>query len=773
MSPKKKQKQKKNWKKRLLKLFFTSIFTLAIILFLLVILVRVGVFGAIPKYSELKKIRNNTATNIYSVDNKLLGRYYYQNRTNALLEELPKHLLNALVATEDTRFYEHNGIDLRSTGRVLVKTVFLFNKRSGGGSTISQQLAKNLYHRKKFGILTIPVAKIREIIVARRIEKLYSKKEILELYLNTVSFGENTFGIETASLTFFNKEPSELKIEESALLVGLLKANTSYNPRTNEEAALKRRSIVLSQMYKYGYLNEAEIDSLKQIPISLTYRKISHIEGPAPYFREFVRKQCIELLKGQKHPDGSDYNLYTDGLKVYTTINAKMQDYLEDAVNKHMSKLQVTFDGHWSGEEPWIEDPTLAMLQIEQSQIYESLRDKGLSQNEAIEAMRTPRKTQIFTWEGIKDTLISPLDSLLHHFKTLQTGSLIMNAHTGDILAWVGGVNYKFFKYDHVTSKRQPGSTIKPIIYTSALQNDIKPCHFFKNDSIVYEDYDDWTPKNSGEDYGGYYSVKGALANSINTISVKLLLQAGIDSTIRLAHKMGITSSLPKVPSLALGTGEVSLYEMVNSYAVFINQGRTIEPRTIRRIEDAEGNILYTDPAHEPEDSIISPQIAQTILNMMQGVVDRGTANSLRTIWEFESDFAGKTGTTQNNTDAWFIGMSPKIIAGVWVGGDNPVVSFKTTTYGQGAYSALPIFANFFQTLYKDNKYAYLENDTFNVSDSIRALLDCNDFDEEGEPRILDLFKKDEIGVGEFIRRIFQKKKSRRKRKRVKQNHDQ
>ncbi|MFC2104702.1 penicillin-binding protein 1A [Bacteroidota bacterium] len=759
MNSKQRTERKASWKRLILRLFFTGVFILGISVFSLVILVRLGVFGTLPTYADLRKIKNNTATNIYSVDNKLLGRYYYQNRTNARYDEIPNHLIKALVATEDARFYKHKGVDFRSTLRVIVKTIILFNKSLGGGSTLSQQLAKNLYGRRDHGFLTMPVAKIKEIILARRIEKLYQKDEILELYLNTVSFGENTYGIETAAIIFFNKQPSELTIEESAILIGLLKANTSYNPRTNKDAALRRRNIVLSQMHKYGYLKKEELDSLKKIPVSIKYRKLTHVEGPAPYFREFARKKCLEILENKRRPDGSSYNLYTDGLKVYTTLNAQMQDYLEQSVSNHLSKLQITFDDHWKGEEPWIKNPKIALLQIKQSQAYKTLIKKGLSQDEAIAAMKVPRKTEIFTWKGTKDTLISPLDSLLHHFKLLQIGSLVMNGKSGDILAWVGGINYKYFKYDHVTSNRQTGSTIKPIIYASALRHGIKPCDFFENDSLVYNDYDDWTPQNSSGGYGGYYSVKGALANSVNTVSVKLLMQAGIDSTIDLAHQMGINSYLPPVPSMALGTGEVSLYEMLRSYSVFLNQGRKLEPRIIRRIEDSNGNVLYSDPIHETTDTILSEEIAQTIIAMMQGVVERGTANSLKSVWKFKSDFVGKTGTTQNNTDAWFIGMSPKIIAGVWVGGDNPIVRFKTTTYGQGAYSALPIFANFFQKLYNDNKYSYLQNESFNIADTIKMQLNCNDFDEKGEPRIIELFKKEDEDIGDFIKRIFRRKR--------------
>jgi len=761
------QKKNKDNKKGIRKFIFKSVISAGIILLILVftlfMLVRMGVFGEIPAYADLKKIKNNVATNIYSVDNKLLGRYYYQNRTNVSIEAVPEELINALVATEDVRFFKHKGIDIRSTVRVFVKTMLFFKRNSGGGSTITQQLAKNLFGRKSYGILTIPVAKFREIIIAHRIENLYTKKEILELYLNTVSFGENTYGIETASIIFFNKEPDKLNIEESALLVGLLKANTSYNPRTNTKAALKRRNVVLSQMCKYGYLETEEKDSLQKLPVKLKYKRINYVEGLAPYFREYVRKECAGILNGKKQQDGTEYNLYTDGLKVYTTINARMQEYLENSVNKNMSALQMLFDKDWKNKEPWVKNPELAMLQIEQSPVYKTLLKKGFSKQDAIKEMKVPHKTQIFTWEGVKDTIISPLDSLLHHFKMLQTGALVMNASSGDILAWVGGINYQFFQYDHVTSKRQSGSTIKPIVYASALNHGIKPCDFYENDSVVYEQYDNWTPQNSGEPYGGFYSVKGALANSVNTISVKLLMESGIDTCINLAQRMGITSELPRVPSMALGTGEVSLYEMVKAYAVFLNHGKSVEPRLIRRIEDAEGNILYVDGIHTATDSVISEETAQTVLAMMEGVVNRGTAHGLRTIWNLESDFAGKTGTTQNGTDAWFIGMNPKLVTGVWVGGENPVVRFRNSVYGQGAYAALPVFADFYSSLYRDKTYGYLQNDSFEIPDSVYSRLDCNDFEEEHEPRIFEILTREEDeSIGDFIRRIF--KRNRKKR---------
>lgn len=758
-----------SFKSILKKLIFYGFLAGVILLLIFIGLVRIGAFGKLPNEIDIRQINNNTATEVFSVDNKLLGRYYYQNRTNAALDEIPKELINALVATEDVRYFKHKGMDFRSTMRVIVKSILLFDKSAGGGSTITQQLAKNLFPRKNHGVFTLPVAKVKEIIIAKRIEKIYSKDDILIMYLNTVSFGENTYGIETAALVYFNKSPRELKLEESAMLVGLLKANTSYNPRIHKEAAFKRRNVVFNQMTKYKYISKTDSDSLKRLPIKLNYRKLTHNEGPAPYMREHLRHKVTNILKDARKPDGSNYNLYADGLRIYTTVNFNMQNYAEESVKEHMSALQKVFDKHWKGREPWRKNNAVADLQIKQSKVYSSLRNNGSSHAEAIEAMKVKHRAEIFGWNGTTDTLISSLDSVLHHFKTLQTGVLVMNAYSGDVLAWVGGSDYRFFQYDHVLAKRQVGSTFKPIVYSAAIQQGIEPCKFYENDSIVYKEYDDWTPTNSDGKYGGVYSVKGALANSVNTVSVKLLMESGIDTTIQLANTMGIKSELPKVPSLALGTGEVSLYEMVQAYCVILNRGKAVEPRLIRRIEDANGNIIYSDPAHPLGDSVLSKETAQNVLAMMQGTVDRGTAKSLRTVYNLQNDLAGKTGTTQNHTDGWFIGMNPNLVVGVWVGGDSPVVRFRNLGYGQGGYTALPIYAKFFQKLYQDPLYKYLKSASFNIPEEIYSEMDCEDFSENKKVEIFDFEVIRERGIGEFIKGIFGKKKKKSNKKQPKE----
>ncbi len=719
-------KFKINWKK-FLEFAWKSTTAALLLLILLFLMVYVGIFGRLANTDELQNIQNHLSSEIYSNDKVLLGRYFYQDRTNTRYEDLPEHLVHALVATEDVRFYEHRGIDPRSTLRVIFKSILLQQRSSGGGSTIHQQLAKNLFPRKRLWIISMPVNKFREMILAVRLDKAYTDEDILELYLNTVSFGENTFGIETATQRFFNKQPSELSIEESALLVGMLKGTSAYNPRNFPERALARRNLVLSRMASNKFLEQESCDSLSALPIKLDYRKISHNEGPASYFREHLRQKLLEWAENNPKPDGSRYNIYTDGLKIYTTINADLQAYAEQAVETHMEHLQRIFDRQWRSRDPWGKNNPYILKKLERTEQFERLKRRGMSREEIFETMKVPHQTEVFTWQGMKEMELSAYDSVVHYESFLHAGMLSMEASTGYVRAWVGGINSSFFKYDHVTSHRQAGSTFKPILYAAALENGHDPCSYIENDSVVYEEYDDWTPRNSGTGYGGYYSMKGALSHSVNTVSVKLLEETGIDKVIDFAHQLGIRSDLPEMLSLALGTGDVSLEEMVRAYSVFSNEGRMTTPIILRRIEDKNGDVLFEN---EPSFSelLLDPDHAMMMTEMMKSVVDTGTASSLRTIYKFENEIAGKTGTTQENTDGWFIGYTPVLITGIWVGGDLPNVRFRYGSYGQGAYAALPIWARYMQKINRDPLYRRSGKLSFEIPRYIKRQLDCEDY---------------------------------------------
>jgi len=718
-------------------------------------MVYLGAFGHLDSVKELQNIQNYLSSEIYSHDKVLLGKYYLQDRTNVRYHDLPSHLIDALVATEDVRYYEHNGIDKKSALRVIFKSILFQNKNSGGGSTIHQQLAKNLSPRKRYSVLTMPVNKFREMIIGVRLHKAYSKKEILELYLNTVSFGENTYGIETAAHRFFNKMPRDLKVEESALLVGMLKGTYNYSPRQNLEKSKSRRNVVFSQMLKYNYLNKNTSDSLCSLPVKLDYVKLSHNEGLAPYFREHLRMDLLEWVKNNPKADGKQHNIYTDGLKIYTTINADLQKYAELAMKSHMAHLQNIFDRQWKNRNPLGKNKSYIIRSLEKTQQYKSLKKKGLSRDEILNELNVPKKMEIFTWEGMKEVEMSVSDSIAHYLKFLHSGLFSMEANTGYVRAWVGGINSKYFKYDHVTSKRQAGSTFKPIVYSAALKNGHDPCEYIANDSVVYEEYNNWTPKNSHGGYGGYYSMKGALTHSVNTISVKLLEETGIDELIEFSKQLGITGELPEVLSLALGTGEVSLKEMVQAYSIFLNEGKTVEPVFLKRIEDKTGNVLY-----EGEPIISDPHIdtydALLMIEMMKSVVDNGTASSLRSVYGFDNELAGKTGTTQNNADGWFIGYTPILITGVWVGGDYPNVRFRYGGYGQGASAALPIWARYMQKIYRNPLYKYSKNLSFQIPEEVIEELGCEDYLESDRDRSRRR-KQERPG---FFKKLFNKDKN-------------
>ena len=763
--PKKRKRRKQPVIKIKIRLYLLyGILGFVTFIFILFSCVYIGIFGHIPSKYELKDVQNYLASEVYSADNILLGKYYIQNRTNVNYYDIPEHIINTLIVTEDVRFYKHNGIDKRSILRVFIKTLLFQQESSGGGSTITQQLAKNLYPRKNYSILTVPVNKLREMITAVRLEKVFSKKDILELYLNTVSFGENTYGIETASRRFFNKHPGKLKTEEAALLIGMLKGTNIYNPKTQKEKAIQRRNVVLSQMVKYELLESTIADSLKRIPLNLNYRKLTHNEGLAPYFRESLRLKLLDWCKNNVKEDGTRYNLYTDGLKIYTTINSRLQRYAEQSIRDHLSGVQKVFNQHWKNRNPWGNKDEIIIHAVKNTGRYKNLSKKGLTHEEIMKVFNTPVKMEIFNWNGVIEKTMTPFDSVKHYFKFLHAGFIAMEAETGYIRAWVGGINHKYFQYDHVKSKRQPGSTFKPVVYAAALKNGYDPCNYIPNDSVVYEDYNDWTPRNSDGKYGGYYSMNGGLTHSINTVSVNLLMNTGISKVKQLANDMGISGNLPEVPSLALGTGEISLFELVRAYSVFINKGRLVKPIYIKRIEDKYEKVLFEANSQFSDNEVISPENAEIMIHMLRNVVDEGTASSLRSVYGFNNDIAGKTGTTQLHTDGWFIGFTPELIAGVWVGGDNPVIRFRSLGYGQGAYTALPIWGNFMRKIYKDPLFSLSKNSSFDFSENVLERLNCPDFRDSEYDSIWEYMKKHDESIIDLIKRVF-KKKNRKERR--------
>ncbi len=689
-----------------------------------------GCLGTLPSKDALKDIQNHTASEVYSSDSVLIGRYFVQNRTNVKFEEISPLIINALVATEDVRFYTHEGVDTRSLLRVLIKTILMGDESSGGGSTISQQLAKNLFPRQK-GFMAVMKNKLREAVIAQRLEEVYSKNELLTLYLNTVSFGEEVFGIETAAERYFSEKPKDVNIQQAATLVGMLKATSFYNPNKNPDNAIQRRNVVIGQMTKYGYLDAAVADSIKMLPLDLNYKKITHETGLAPYFREMLRLHLDNAIDAYNTEHETEYNLYTDGFKIYTTIDSRMQHYAEKAVRRHMSELQAVFDQHWKSKRPWDEEPKLLEQAIKNSKRYKILQADGLSDIEIEKTMNTPVEMKMFSWKGGEDTMvISPVDSIKCGLMTLHCGMLAMDPYTGEIKAWVGGIDYAHFKFDHVKAQRQVGSTFKPILYATALESGIHPCDRFSNEQKVYEEYEDWSPENADGVYGGYYSMQGALTHSVNTVSAELVMQTGIKPVIELANHMGIASAIPEEPSIALGSAEIPLLQMTAAYCAFDNGGNKIIPSFLTSVEDKNGQIIIERKKISSE-RVLSESTAQTITHFLQSVVDSGTATSLRTQYGFSNDIAGKTGTTQNNSDGWFIGYTPALVCGVWTGADMPSVHFRTTSLGQGAKTALPIWALFMKQLQSDPELSIVTKKQFPEMDQrLLASLDCEMYRE-------------------------------------------
>lgn len=739
-----------------------TMFLTSILLFLLVYL---GVFGTLPDEEGLTNIKNNVASEVYSEDKELLGKYFLVNRTELRYEQLPPHLVNALIATEDARFMKHNGIDFRSMARVAFKSILLGDRSSGGGSTISQQLAKNIFPRESYGILTMPVNKIKEMIIARRLEGAYSKKEILTLYLNTVPFGENVFGVGAASHRFFGKTADKLEPEEAAVLVGMLKATTYFNPRRHPDRARDRRNVVLDQMVAYDYLKAEDAEALKEEELKLNYKNIALEDGLAPYFRQQLAEELKEKLKEFKKADGSTWNLYTDGLKIYTTIDSRLQKHAEVAMKVHMAGLQKTFNQHWSKRTLWKDSDNGIQRDMKQSPRYQNLKKQGLSEEEILKKFKEPRKMEVWSWNGMKEVEMSSLDSIKYYKSFLHAGLLAVDPETGDVKAWVGGINHQYFKYDHVTSHRQVGSTFKPLVYAAAIdQGIVDPCEYIPNEKVTYLDYNNWTPGNADGKYEGYYSMMGGLVNSVNTVSAAVMMKVGVDEAYEFVRRFGFESELPRDPTLVLGTADLTLKEMVGAYTTFANRGFLAKPHYIVRVEDANGNVLFKNPSKSKPERIMDVGTADMMAHMLSTVVDSGTARRLRFRYKLNADIGGKTGTTQDQTDGWFMGISSDLVVGVWVGGDERKVRFRSLSLGQGANTALPIYGRFMQKVYSDMKFREWKNQPLpQPGPSALSSMDCDMY-------VLELPNE---GILDPIEDLLEKiREYREKRKEMKRNNN-
>lgn len=712
-------------------------FLLAIIAFFSML--SVGWLGFMPTFEELENPKANLATEVYADNGELLGYIGIQNRSIVNYKDISPNLINALIATEDVRFREHSGIDARSLFRVLTKTLIGGKKSSGGGSTLSQQLAKNLFPREKKTFFGTVYSKLKEWIVAVKLERNYSKDEILSMYLNIVDYGSNAFGIKAAAHTFFSKLPSELSVEESAVLVGLLKAPTTYNPVRNPENSTNRRNTVLTQMEKYGFITAEELEAKKAQPIKLKYTPHTHDEGIATYFREMLRNYMKEWCKTHYKPNGDQYDVHKDGLKVYTTINYKMQKNAEDAVKEHFKYLQGEFFKHTKGykDAPFTgiskADIEKYYLQaMKNSDRYRVLKEEGLSDKEIRANFDKKAKMRVFTWNGDKDTTMTPWDSLRYYKHFLNTGMVSIEPQTGQVKVYVGGINYKHFKFDNAKlGRRQVGSTFKPFVYASAMKDSkLSPCFELSNTPVTFEEYDNWTPKNSNQaKEGEMVSLKWALANSVNFISAALIKDYTTpQSVINLVKQMGITTPMPAVPSICLGTADLSVMEMAAAMATFANKGVHKEPIFITKICDNKGMVL--EVFNSKSNTALDEETAFLVLELMKGVVDSGTGARLRYRYNLTSTIAGKTGTTDNNSDGWFIGINPELATAVWVGGELRSIHFRSTALGQGASMALPVYGLFLKRCEKDPKLNFYKGD-FDRPPTIETDMDCSNYIQE------------------------------------------
>jgi penicillin-binding protein 1A len=729
------------YKKKFWKLFFYGLGVIILFFFL----ASWGFFGSMPSFEDLENPESNLATEIISSDGVTIGKFYNENRTPIKYEDLPKHLINALVSTEDERFYEHSGIDARRTFGAALKL-----GQNGGASTLTQQLAKLLFHGEgsKFTVFRV-IQKVKEWIIAIKLERQYTKNEIIAMYLNKADFVNTAVGIRSASKVYFGKEPRDLSIEEGATLVGMLTNPSLFNPVRRPEKVQIRRNIVLGQMVRNGHLEEAAKKILEQKPIVLKFQPESHKEGLATYFREYLREYMKKWVKENKKPDGTEYDIYSDGIKIYTTIDSKMQQHAEEAVEAHMKNLQQEFFNEAKNNKnaPFVnisaaETKRILGTAMKSSERWKIMKDLDKTEEEIIASFNTKAKMKIFSWRGEIDTTMTPIDSIRYYKHFLQTGLMSMEPQTGHIKAWVGGINYKYFQYDHVgQGARQVGSTFKPFVYATAIEQlGMSPC-----DTIIDSPFmihkgrhhvtEDWEPKNSDHKYRGMVTLKKALANSINTVSAKLIDKVGPEAVVNLTQKLGVKSEIPLQPSIALGAVEITVEDMVAAYSTFANQGVYMKPQFISRIEDKNGVVLF-EPKPDSHD-VLNKDIAFAVIKLLEGVTEEGSGVRLRTQgggsgdnrwtgypYMFTNSIAGKTGTSQNQSDGWFIGMVPNLVTGVWVGCEDRSARFKGITYGQGATAALPVWGYFMKKCYED-KDLQVSKDKFQRPDNLSIKVDC------------------------------------------------
>ncbi|AXG73741.1 penicillin-binding protein [Flavobacterium arcticum] len=729
---------------------FWSIFLIGLVSVVLFFLMASwGVFGKMPTFDQLENPDSNVATEIISSDGVTIGKFYLENRTPVKYADLPQNLVDALVATEDERFFEHSGIDARGTLRAAASL-----GAGGGASTITQQLAKNLFHGEgSKNILYRITQKAKEWVIAIRLERQYTKQEIIAMYLNTVDFVNQAVGIRSAAKTYFGKEPKDLTIEESAVLVGMLKNPSLYNParESRKKRVLDRRNTVLSQMVKNGFLKPEIKEELALKPIKLDFNPEDHNEGIATYLREYIRNDFMRTwVKENLKEDGTEYDIYRDGLKIYVTIDSRMQKYAEEAVHEHLSNLQEEF---FIGQEKNKNAPFMNISSAETKRILDRamksserwrvMNKQGKSEDEIIKSFDVKTNMTVFSWQGDRDTIMTPMDSIRYYKHFLQTGVMSMEPQTGQVKAWVGGINHRYFQYDHVKQgTRQVGSTFKPFVYATAIEH----IHHSPCDTIIDSPFTmpkgkygitaDWSPKNSNNKHEGAVTMKYALAHSINTVSAKLINEVGPKAVVDLAHKLGVTNEIPETPAIALGAAELNVSEMVAAYSTFANKGMYIKPIVITRIEDKNGVQLYHDVPQTRE--VMSKDVAYAVVKLLEGVTESGSGYRLKSTWsgngykrvtghpyKLTNPIAGKTGTTQNQSDGWFMGMVPNLATGVWVGNEDRSAHFRSITYGQGATMALPIWGLYMKKCYA-NESLEISKENFERPENLSIRVDCS-----------------------------------------------